>query len=74
MSTPVIIMMIYDGPALLIIVQNDNDDDAWCYGSLVTPRRNIRNDNLRRHFSTIFSNPLMMPTVDLQGIICILSK
>ena len=60
MSTPVIITMICDGPALLIIGQNEDDNDARRYGSLVTPRRYVINVDLRRHFSLIFSNPLMM--------------
>ena len=52
-------MTICDGMALLIIVQND--DDARRYGSLVTPRHYVINDDLGRHFSLIFSNSLMMP-------------
>ena len=55
MSTPGVIMMICDGPALLIIVQNDDEDGVRHYGYLVMPRRYFINDNLRRHFSSIFS-------------------
>ena len=65
MSTQIVIMMICDGPALLIVVQNDDDDDARCYGYLVMPRRYVINDDLWRHFSLIFSNPLMTPPLGL---------
>ena len=54
MSTPVIIMMICVGMALLIIDQHDDDDDARRYVSLVMPRRYIINDVLRHHLSFDF--------------------
>ena len=59
--------MISDGPVLLFIVQNDDDDGARGYESLVTPRHYIINDDLSCHFSSIFSNPLMTPPLDMLG-------
>ena len=57
MSRPVVIITVCDGIALLIIVQND--DEARRYGSLVTLRRYVINDDLQSHFSLIFFNSLM---------------
>ena len=42
--------MIYDWLALLIIVQNGDDNDPKRYGSLVMPRAYFINDDLERHF------------------------
>ena len=51
MSTEIVIMTTCDGPALKIIVQNDDDDDARRYGTLETPRPYVINDDLGHHFS-----------------------
>ena len=64
MSTLVVIMMICDGMELLNIVQNDDDDEAGRYGSLVTPRCYVINDDLHHHFSAIFSNSFMTPPLE----------
>ena len=61
MSTQVVIMTICDGMALLITVQNDDDYEARCQGSLVTPICHVINEGLQRHFFSIFSNLLMTP-------------
>ena len=61
MSTPFTVMIIGDGMALLIIVQNDDGDDPRHYGSLVALRSYIINDSLQRHNSLTFYNALMMP-------------
>ena len=45
---------VYHTGLILNIVQNDDDDDARRYGSLVMPRHYIINDDLQRHFSSIF--------------------
>ena len=57
MSSRVIIMTIGDGTVLLITVQNDDEDDARCWGSLVMPRCHV----IKHHFSLIFYNSLMTP-------------
>ena len=73
MTSQVFIMTICDGMALLITVQND-DDDARHQGSLVTPICHITNDSLQHHFSSIFSNSLKMLPLAGRGIIMQFSK
>ena len=53
--------------ALLITVQNDDDDDARHSGSLLMPKTSCHNDILERHFSSIFSNLLITPPLDLDN-------
>ena len=67
MATQIDIMTICDGPALLIVVQNDNNNDARRYGYLVMPRRYVINEDLQRHFSLILSKPLMTPPLARQA-------
>ena len=59
---------------LIIFLESDDDDDARRYGSLMTPRRYIINDDLRHHFSLIFSNSLMTPPLGMHWHFLKISK
>ena len=65
--------MICDGMAFIIIVQNDDGNDAMRHGFLVTPRRYVINEDLGHHFSSIFSNSLLTPPLDQRHSV-VLSK